>query len=147
MTNVKCAQCGLINWPDAEFCKRCGASLVHISQPQPAVMTWYKAYCVLMALLYLMIVVAGIFLIIVAPSDRDMSAEEAQLMGGIMFVTGIALAIPFLIGVFLPRKPWAWVFGLVLICIGLTSVCCLPATIPLLIHWIKPETKLYFGRT
>lgn len=147
MTNVKCAQCGLINWPDAEFCKRCGASLVHVSQPQPAVMTWYKVYCVLMALLYLMLVAAGVFLIIVAPSDRDMSAEEAQLMGGIMLFMGIALAIPFLIGVFLPRKPWAWVFGLVLICIGLTSVCCLPATIPLLIHWIKPETKLYFGRT
>ena len=147
MTNVKCAQCGLINWPDAEFCKRCGASLVHVSQPQPAVMTWYKVYCVLMALLYLMLVAAGVFLIIVAPSDRDMSAEEAQLMGGIMLFMGIALAIPFLIGVFLPRKPWAWVFGLVLICIGLTSVCCLPATIPLLIHWIKTETKLYFGRT
>lgn len=147
MTNVKCAQCGLINWPDAEFCKRCGASLVHVSQPQPAVMTWYKVYCVLMALLYLMLVAAGVFLIIVAPSDRDMSAEEAQLTGGIMLFMGIALAIPFLIGVFLQRKPWAWVFGLVLICIGLTSVCCLPATIPLLIHWIKPETKLYFGRT
>ena len=147
MTNIKCAQCGLINWPDAEVCKRCGTSLVHISQSQPAVMTWYKAYCALMALLYLFCVAAGVFLIIAAPTDRDMSAEEARVLGGIMFFMGIALAIPFVIGAFLPRKPWAWVFGLVLICIGLTSVCCLPVTIPLLIHWIKLETKFYFGRT
>ena len=137
----------MINWPDAEVCKRCGASLVHISQSQPTVMTWYKAYCVLMALLYLFCVVVGVFFIIAAPTDRNMSAEEARLLGGIMFVMGIALAVPFLIGAFLPRKPWAWVFGLVLICIGLTSVCCMPVTIPLLIHWIKPETKFYFGRT
>ena len=101
----------------------------------------------LMALLYLAIVAGGVFFIIAAPTDRDMSSEEARLLGGIMFFMGIALAIPFLIGVFLPRKPWAWVYGLVLICIGLTSVCCLPVTIPLLIHWIKPETKYYFGRT
>jgi hypothetical protein len=100
-----------------------------------------------MALLYLFCAVAGIFFIAVAPTDRNMSAQEAQLMGGIMLFMGILLAIPFAMGAFLPQKPWAWVFGLVLICIGLTSVCCMPATIPLLIHWIKPETKLYFGRT
>lgn len=147
MTNVKCAECGLINWPDAMICKRCGSSLVHPSQPQPPVLTWYRVYCVLMALLYLVFVAAGIFFIIAAPADRDMSAEEARLLGGIMLFMGIALTVPFLIGAFLPRKSWAWVFGLVLICIGLTSVCCLPITVPLLIHWIKPETKFYFGRT
>ena len=147
MTNVKCAQCGLINWPDAEICKRCGASLVHSPQPQPAIMTWYKVYCVLMALLYLVCVVIGAFFIIAAPSDRDISAAEAQVLGGIMFIVGIPMVVTFAFGVFMPRKPWAWVFGLVLICIGLTSLCCLPVTVPLLIHWIKPETKIYFGRT
>ncbi|HEY5883970.1 MAG TPA: hypothetical protein VIT88_04745 [Pyrinomonadaceae bacterium] len=147
MINVKCLQCGMINWPDAVVCKRCGASLVQFSVTTPPVMTWYKAYCALMALLYLFLVVVGIFFITAAPTDRNMSADEAQVMGGIMVFMGIALAIPFALGAFLPQKSWAWVFGLVLICIGLTSVCCMPATIPLLIHWIKPETKSYFGRT
>ena len=110
-------------------------------------MTWYRAYCALMALLYLFCVVAGIFLLTAVPTDRNMSAEEAQITGGILLFMGIALAVPFAIGVFLPQKSWAWMFGLVLICIGLTSVCCMPVTIPLLIHWIKPETKFYFGRT
>jgi hypothetical protein len=35
---------------------------------------------------------------------------------------------------------------MVLICIGMNSCCLLPASIPLLIFWIKPETKTYFGR-
>ncbi|HKO60285.1 MAG TPA: hypothetical protein VJV03_03920 [Pyrinomonadaceae bacterium] len=147
MTNVKCPQCGLVNWPDAEGCKRCGAFLTHLSRSKPPVLTWYKAYCALMALLYLFFVVLGIVFLTAAPTDRNMSAQEAQITGGIMFFMGIALSIPFGVGAFLPQKPWAWVFGLVLICIGLTSVCCMPATIPLLIHWIKPETKFYFGRT
>jgi MFS family permease len=137
----------MINWPDAEVCKRCGVSLVHLSRSKPGVITWYRAYSALMTLLYLFFVVVGIFFLTVAPTDRNMSSEEAQITGGIMFFMGIVLAIPFAIGTFLPQKPWAWVFGLVLICIGLTSVCCMPATIPLLIHWIKPETKFYFGRT
>ena len=147
MTNVKCPQCGLVNWLDAEFCKRCGASLVHLSRTKPPVMTWYKAYCVVMALLYLFCIVAGVIFLIAAPTDPNISAAEAQITGGAMFFGGILAFGPFAFGAFLPQKPWAWIFGLVLICIGLTSVCCMPATIPLLIHWIKPETKFYFGRT
>ena len=147
MSNVKCIHCGLINWPDATTCKRCGASLLNVDQPKPPVMTWFTAYCVFMALLYLFCFVLGIVFVTVQPAQRDMSPGEAQVMGIVFIVMGLALAIPFAIGPFLPRKPGAWVFGLVLICIGLTSICCLPATIPLLIHWIKPETKMYFGRT
>jgi hypothetical protein len=29
----------------------------------------------------------------------------------------------------------------------MTSACFLPACIPLLIYWIKPDVKAYFGRT
>ena len=146
MANVKCINCELINWPDATICKRCGASLLNVYQPKPPVMTWFAAYCVLMALLYLFCFVMGIIFLTVQPAQRDMSPGETQAMGIVLVVMGLALAIPFAAGPFLPRKSWAWVFGLVLICLGLTSVCCLPATIPLLIHWIKPEVKAYYGR-
>ena len=27
MKSAKCAQCGFVGWPDAEFCKKCGASM------------------------------------------------------------------------------------------------------------------------
>ena len=31
MTHIKCSQCGLINWPDAELCDRCGAAVLRDS--------------------------------------------------------------------------------------------------------------------
>jgi hypothetical protein len=40
-----------------------------------------------------------------------------------------------------------WVYDLVVICVGMTSFCCMPVCIPLLIFWIKPEVRAYFGRT
>ena len=67
-------------------------------------MTWYRAYCALMALMYLILVAVGVFFIIAAPADRDMSAEEARVLGGIMLFMGIALAVPFVIGAFLAAE-------------------------------------------
>ena len=78
--------------------------------------------------------------------ERDMSAEEPIIMGVIMIILGVVFCVPYALAPFLPRKSGVWVFGLVLICIGLTSLCCLPVCIPLLIHWLKPETKAFYGR-
>ena len=79
--------------------------------------------------------------------ERDMSAEEAKVMGAVFIILGLAFCFPYAIAPFLPRKSWVWVFGLVLICIGLTSLCCLPVCIPLLIAWLKPDVKQFYGRT
>ena len=68
----------------------------------------------------------GIVFLFIEP-DRDMSAEEAKLMGIVFLILGLVFFVPFAIAPFLPRKSWVWVFGIVLICIGLTSTCCLPA--------------------
>ncbi len=67
-------------------------------------------------------------------------------MGIIYGAIGLGLAVPFTMGAILKPRPWVWIFDLVLICIGMTSPCCMPASIPLLIFWIKPETRAYFGR-
>jgi hypothetical protein len=99
-----------------------------------------------MALMYLLCLVGGIVVLVAEPSSSGTSADEAALMGLIFAVLGLVLSIPFAIGPFLPRSPGAWTFDLVLICIGLGSACCLPVTIPLLLAWLKPETKAYFGR-
>ena len=139
----KCQQCGLVNWEYEELCKRCGASLNAVTPP---VYKWFVVYCMLMALLYLATVVMGIVFMFIEP-DRDMSAEEAKIMGALMIFFGLAFCVPYAIAPFLPRKSGVWVFGLVLICIGLTSLCCLPVCIPLLIFWLKPEMKAFYGRT
>ncbi len=76
-----------------------------------------------------------------------MDAYEMKILGILYVVLGFMFLLPFAAGPFLPRKLWGWIFGLVLICIGMMSVCCWPATIPLLIFWLKPETKAYFRFT
>lgn len=142
----KCSQCGLVNWDSDEVCKRCGTSLYPaMNAGTPPVYKWFVVYCVFMALLYMATAVMGIVFFSIEP-DRDMSAAEAKVLGSIMLVMGLVLFVPFAAAPFLPRKSWVWVLGLVLICLGLTSACCLPACIPLLIFWLKPEMKAFYER-
>ena len=137
-----CPQCGLVNWEYDELCKRCNASL---NTATPPAFKWFVAYCAFMALLYLMMAGMGIVFMFIEP-DRDMSAEEATIMSVVFLILGVVFFVPFAIAPFLRRTSGAWVFGLVLICIGLTSACCLPVCIPLLIHWLKPEMKAFYHR-
>lgn len=139
----KCQQCGLVNWEHEELCSRCGASL---NSATPPVYRWFVAYCIFMALLYLSLAGMGIVFMFIEP-DRDMSATEAKIMGAVLLIIGLAFFVPYAVAPFLPRQSWVWILGLVLICIGLTSACCLPACIPLLIFWLKPEMKAFYGRT
>ena len=150
----KCHQCGLVNWDYDEVCKRCGASLnpgaswnaaSRNAAATPSVYTWFVVYCILMALLYLAMAGMGIVFMF-AEADTEMSEAEATVMGVVFVVMGLVFAGPYAAAPFLPRKSWVWVFGLVLICIGLTSACCLPVCIPLLIFWLKPEMKDFYGR-
>ena len=138
----KCPQCGLVNWDYDESCKRCSASL---NPGTPAVYNWFVVYCILMALLYLALAAMGIVFMFSEP-DPEMSAAEAKVMGSVFIILGLIFFVPYAIAPLLPRKSWVWVLGLVLICIGLTSACCLPACIPLLIFWLKPEMKQFYGR-
>ena len=115
---------------------------------KPAVWTWYVVYCIAMALLYLGVTVLGVFLLIL-PEDavkiQDMETVKIQAIACI--IVGIPLFFLYLIAPFLPKKPWAWIYGIVMIAFSLTSCCCMVAGIPLLIYWIKPDVKRFFGKT
>ena len=138
----KCQQCGLVNWEYEQVCKRCSASL---NQKAPPIYKWFVAYCIFMAVVYLGTAAMGIVLMFAEP-DRDMSAEEAKIMAVVFLIVGLVFFVPYAFAPMLPRQSWVWVLGLVLICLGLTSACCLPICIPLLIHWLKPEMKAFYGR-
>ena len=116
-----------------------------MTPPTPSAHIWFVAYCVLMALAYLSLSVMGIVFMFIEP-DQDMSAAEAKVMGIVFLVMGVAFCVPYAAAPFLPRQSWVWVFNLVLICIGLGSLCCLPICIPLLLSWMKPDMKAYYGR-
>lgn len=117
--------------------------------PRPSVWFWYVIYCVFMFFTYFLFCIYLYFLItsekewVTSPfADTIITRMEAawsSLLGG-----SAALAIGYIIAPFLPRKPWVWVYGIVAICIGFSNCCLLPATIPILIFWLKPETKQFY---
>lgn len=107
---------------------------------------WFRVYCISLAIVYLLVTILGVFLAVSQPQTREYNSNEIFFIGIIYAVLGIVLFIPFAVAPLLPRRPWVWIYGIVLIAIGMTSGCCLPFCIPLLIFWIKPETKAIFGR-
>lgn len=115
------------------------------NQHPPPVWKWYVVYCLFMAVLYLLCVAGAAVILLADPRSLGFGPAEAIVMGVIFGVTSAVLLIVYATAPLLPRRPWAWVYHLVLICIGMTG-CALPASVALLIFWIKPEVKGYFGR-
>jgi hypothetical protein len=133
---------------DARLAMMQAGSVAAVAAPTgpPAVWPWFVAYCVVMALVYLVCLVGGIALWHFAPSIPDEEVVVLQVQGVVLGVMGLVLMIPYAIAPFLPKKPWVWTYDIVLICLAMTSACCIPAAVPLLIFWVKPETKQFFGR-
>ncbi|XAM00841.1 hypothetical protein OT109_05525 [Phycisphaeraceae bacterium D3-23] len=121
---------------------------------KPQVITWFYVYCVLMILIYVALAVGGFFLMknpdfLVDPeasfsSNAPRSTDEAVFMGMLYIGLGVVFAIAFIVPFVLPRKFGTWVYSIVLICLGLTSCLFWPITIPLLIFWVKAETRLWY---
>jgi hypothetical protein len=119
--------------------------------PQPPVVFWFRAYAAFMAALYALVTLAGLGLLVFYP--RIAAASEGRheafvllLYGALLAAMGLALGGVFLAGLLLPPRSWVWIYDIVLIAIGLSSPCCLPVSLPLLIFWVKPGTQAYFGR-
>jgi len=111
----------------------------------PEVVKWFKAYCGFMCLLYLGVAAASLIFFFVPPSELEMPASAARFTGVILLLVGFALFALFLIPFLVGPVRWMWGYGIALIAIGLTSACCVPACLPLLIFWLKPEAKNYYS--
>jgi hypothetical protein len=174
MNAIKCPNCGHLNGVGENFCMQCGRAFaalpssaqVSLSPEQHAaaygfagapanfvdvergrkVFFWYKIYAVFMALLYAGVAAMGGLILVFGAQARGKDATDAMIAGPVYLVIGAILFVPFAVAPFLSKKPWHWIYHIVLICIGLTSCCFMPVTIPLLINWLKPETKAIFGR-
>ena len=138
----KCAYCGRENQDDTTHCNGCGTEFPvptppSLPQPQKAVW-WFKVYTGVLCFCYLAVAGFGIFLIFDDPAERS--------VGLVLLLFGIAFFGGCLVPLILKPRPWLWTYDLVIICLGMTSACFLPASIPLLIAWMKPETKSYFGK-
>ena len=119
---------------------------------RPAVVIWYKIYCALMAIGYFLFTLYVAFLIWF---PKDQIASQGQIAKKIIFaleytwggllVGTIIVTFFFIAALFLPRRSWVWIYGIVAISIGLLNCCCFPLSIPVFIFWFRPETKQYFG--
>lgn len=107
---------------------------------QPRLRVWYAAFCVACALLYLAVGLVGVWSL-VDPEMADDPVEDTA-----MAVVGLAVFPFFAAAPFLPHRPWAWSYGATMIILGMLACCTLPAAIPLLVAWLKPETRAAFGK-
>ena len=107
----------------------------------PSVVRWYKVYATFMVSLYVLLTLAlVVILALSAKTHRTAITPFEWVYLIILSLVSLVLAGVFLTAFFLPRKPWVWIYHLVLICLGLSSPCLLPACVPLLI-FITAVTK------
>jgi hypothetical protein len=112
----------------------------------PKVIWWFKIYTGFLCVLYLATAAFSFYFLLSDPADLEMSATAARVTGALLLIVGLALFDVCLLPLVLKPRPWLWTYDLVIICLGMTSACILLASIPLLIFWIKPKVKRYFGK-
>ncbi len=113
---------------------------------RPKCIKWFKVYCAILALCYIFAIGLSFYLFDPDSPDFEVDPFFNMIFGVMLTLLSITLFLACILPFFLKPEPWVWVYDLVIICIGLTSMCFWPFTIPLLIFWLKPETKHYFGR-
>lgn len=119
----------------------------NVAPVRPGVVTWFKVYCWMLCIVFFAVMLAcTIRLIIGTPTKFNFPSHTAVIVWGINILMSAIVFIAALLPLIFRPRPWLWVYDLVVICIGLTSCCFWPICIPLLIYWIKPETKEYFGK-
>ena len=108
---------------------------------RPAVITWYRVYASSTLLLYMLV---GAWLLMSSAEQSHLGPEQAVTLLGVGLLV-LVFGVFYAVAAMVPFKPWGWTVGLIAICLGLSS-CLAVVAIPLVIFWMKPETKAAFGR-
>ncbi|MCK5241336.1 hypothetical protein KAR34_02680 [bacterium] len=116
-----------------------------ITNQKPNVVLWFKVFCVFMAIVCTAFFAGGTWVIVDVGGFGKVGAQAgtAVFMLIALFVTVIAYIVPL----FLKPRSWVWVYGLALIGLGFFGLLTAFVCIPLLLFWIKAETREYFGKT
>jgi hypothetical protein len=126
-----------------------GLSLMHSDARPPDGVYYFRIYAGIMAFSYACLAIFGLVTMVsplfAGPASATSSADMDQWFVGFFCVgIGTALCTAFLVALFGGRRSWVHTMGTLLIGLGMMSGCCLPLTIPLLIQWLKPETKQWY---
>ena len=112
---------------------------------------YFRIYATLLAILagFITLVGGGMLVAPIALDPEAVSragAESYFYLAGIVYgAVGLVFLLPAIVALFGGRKPWVHTLGTVVIGLGMIWFCCLPILIPLLIVWMKPETKRWYG--
>lgn len=126
-----------------------GAEYIH-DERAPDGVIYFRIYAGVMVVIYALVALFGLFMMFVplfSPPTSSSGTTELWIVGLLYGGIGIVFFIPWVIALFGGRKPWVHTLGTVMIALGMTQICCLPILIPLLITWLKPETKRWYGAT
>jgi hypothetical protein len=125
------------------------------NEPVPQTVIWYKVYCGGLMAVYFLVMFLGIIILVMPLLGVDsanllLSEKYSRAFlifyGALLTGLGLIFGAAFLLGIIFPPRPWSWIYGIVLISIGFSSLCCMMASIPLLIFWLKDPVKKYFGK-
>ncbi len=109
---------------------------------QPLVVFWFRAYCFVAAIGGLIFLSFFLTFQPGAGQHNYLTAQDAPFAA----IAILVLVVPFLVGMFVPRKKWGWFLGLILICFGATLFpYTLVPVVPLFIFWFKARTRSYFS--
>ena len=117
--------------------------------PNPTVLPYQRIYVLLMFALYMFLFIGIVYVatdLETFSRGLETTPGELTIMLAVLGVPTALLAITFLIGLFWNRGLGGWIYNLILICLGLTSGCTWPMTIPLLIFWIKQKNDIQYSR-
>jgi hypothetical protein len=115
----------------------------------PEGVTYFRIYAIIMVVFSAITALGGLVVMFTPLFTSSMASSGVETWVAGMFYGGLGTAffIPWVIALFGGRKPWVHTLGTVMIALGMTQICCLPILIPLLINWLKPETKRWYGAT
>ncbi len=99
---------------------------------------FYRLYAGALIVVYMMIIAAFVGL--------SVTTEDSELIFQTIIMTPLLLGFSVFqaITMWMPRKKWAWVSGMVILGFGISS-CCLPLALPLFMRWSKRDFKAAFG--
>jgi hypothetical protein len=115
----------------------------------PPAIGWMRLYAGITCVLYGGAALFGMAMMLSPMVARRAPGSSPDLASWILGLIYTMFAIVFLlpsIGVFAGgRRGWAYTAGTIAVGLGLVQICCLPLTLPLLLQWLRPETRRWFN--
>jgi hypothetical protein len=117
------------------------------SLPAPQAVMWNRVFCVALGLINLLVAWACLqiprWAVDVPP---DVVPPEVFPIVAYTFAGAAVLfsAMAFFL-VALPRRPWVWAVHLTNIALGMGLLLTIPLLLPLLLAWLRPAVREYFG--